>query len=118
MVFNSLAFLVFLAVVLVLYYRLGHRGQNLMLVGASYFFYGWWDYRFLGLLLFTSLFDYVCALKIEAQTHLPRRKMFLAFSIMVNMGVLGIFKYFNFLPPVCKPPLGVWACIRVFPPCT
>ncbi len=89
MVFNSLAFLVFLAVVLVLYYRLGHRGQNLMLVGASYFFYGWWDYRFLGLLLFTSLFDYVCALKIEAQTHLPRRKMFLAFSIMVNMGVLG-----------------------------
>jgi len=115
MVFNSLAFLVFLAVVLVLYYRLGHRGQNLMLVGASYFFYGWWDYRFLGLLLFTSLFDYVCALKIEAQTHLPRRKMFLAFSIMVNMGVLGIFKYFNFFASSLQAALGSLGLHPSFP---
>ena len=65
MVFNSLIFLVFLAVVLLLYYRLGFRAQNWMLVGASYLFYGWWDYRFVGLLLFTTLFDYFCALWIE-----------------------------------------------------
>jgi hypothetical protein len=58
MVFNSLTFLVFFAVVLALYYRLGLRAQNGMLLGASYLFYGWWDCRFLGLLIFTSLFDY------------------------------------------------------------
>jgi D-alanyl-lipoteichoic acid acyltransferase DltB (MBOAT superfamily) len=51
MVFNSITFLIFLAVVLALYYRLGHRLQNWMLLAASYLFYGWWDYRFLGLLL-------------------------------------------------------------------
>lgn len=96
MVFNSLIFLVFLGIVLALYYRLGHRGQNWMLLAASYIFYGWWDYRFVGLLIFSTLFDYACALKIEAQTNRFRRKMFLAFSILVNMGILGVFKYFNF----------------------
>jgi alginate O-acetyltransferase complex protein AlgI len=96
MVFNSLTFLVFLAVVLVLYYRLNHRCQNLMLLVASYVFYGWWDYRFLSLLLFTSLFDYACALMIDAEARPGRRKLLLASSIVVNMGVLGIFKYYNF----------------------
>ncbi len=96
MTFNSLVFLVFLAVVLPLYYRLNHRGQNRMLLLASYVFYGWWDYRFLSLLLFTSLFDYVCALKIDAEARPARRKLFLASSIFVNMGALGIFKYYNF----------------------
>src|SRR5580658_6164947 len=91
MVFNSLTFLVFLAVVLVLYYRLNHRCQNLMLLVASYVFYGWWDYRFLSLLLFTSLFDYACALMIDAEARPGRRKLLLASSIVVNMGVLGIF---------------------------
>ena len=67
MVFNSLTFLVFFGIVLALYYRLGHRGQNWMLLVASYIFYGWWDYRFVGLLIFSTLFDYACALKIEAQ---------------------------------------------------
>ena len=64
-IFNSLTFLVFLGIVLLLYFRLGHRGQNWMLIVASYVFYGWWDYRFLGLLLFTTFFDYFCALWIE-----------------------------------------------------
>jgi alginate O-acetyltransferase complex protein AlgI len=96
MVFNSLTFLVFLAIVLCLYYRLGHRGQNVMLLLASYVFYGWWDVRFLGLLLFTSLFDYFCALKIDAEERQRPRKGWLAASIVVNMTVLGIFKYYNF----------------------
>src|SRR6266849_622620 len=91
MVFNSLAFLVFLAVVLAL------------------------DYRFLGLLLFTSLFDYVCALKLEAETYLPRRKMFLAFSIMANMGVLGIFKYFDFFASSLQSALGSFGLHPSFP---
>lgn len=96
MVFNSLTFLVFLAIVLLAYYRLKHRGQNLLLLVASYVFYGWWDWRFLGLLLFSTLFDYWCALWIERQPHATKRKVFLAFSMVVNLGVLCVFKYYNF----------------------
>src|SRR5215831_13172101 len=96
MVFNSLTFLVFLSVVLLLYYRLGHRAQNWMLVGASYLFYGWWDYRFVGLLLFTTVFDYCCALWIQDESRQGRRKLLLASSMTVNLGVLCVFKYFNF----------------------
>jgi alginate O-acetyltransferase complex protein AlgI len=96
MVFNSITFLVFLVVVLLLYYRLGHRGQNLMLLLASYVFYGWWDYRFLALLVFTTLFDYCCALWIENETRAKRRRLLLASSMTVNLGVLCIFKYFDF----------------------
>jgi len=95
-IFNSLTFLVFLGIVLLLYFRLGHGGQNWMLIVASYVFYGWWDYRFLGLLLFTTFFDYFCALWIERQTHPAKRRLLLASSMTVNLGVLGIFKYFDF----------------------
>jgi alginate O-acetyltransferase complex protein AlgI len=96
MVFNSITFLVFLGIVLCLYYRLGHRGQNWLLLAASYVFYGWWDFRFAFLLLFTSAFDYACALWIERTPSKGRKKLFLTFSIVINMGVLCIFKYFNF----------------------
>jgi alginate O-acetyltransferase complex protein AlgI len=115
MVFNSLIFLLFLAVVLALYYPLNHRGQNVMLLLASYFFYGWWDYRFLSLLLFTSLFDYVCALKIEAENRPARRKLFLASSIFVNMGVLGIFKYYNFFASSLQSAFGAIGMHLDFP---
>lgn len=96
MVFNSLTFLIFLAVVLVLYYRLKLRGQNVLLVIASYVFYGWWDWRFLGLLLFSTFFDYWAALRIDSEKDERRRKWFLAGSMAVNLGVLGFFKYFDF----------------------
>ena len=96
MIFNSLVFLVFLAVVLGLYYRLGHRAQNHLLVLASYVFYGWWDWRFLGLLLFTTFFDYWCALRLERETDAGKKKSFLAMSMAMNLTVLGFFKYFNF----------------------
>src|SRR5688572_20111734 len=96
MVFNSLTFLVFLAVTLSIYYRLRFRAQNLFLLGASYVFYGWWDWRFLFLLIFTSAFDYFCGLAIEKQSDKRRRRLWLAFSIVLNMGVLCAFKYFNF----------------------
>ena len=115
MVFNSLTFLVFFVVVLALYHRLGYRAQNWMLLGASYLFYGWWDYRFLGLLIFTSFFDYVCALKIEAAPSRSRRKMFLTFSIVVNMGVLGTFKYFNFFASSLQAALGTFDLHPSFP---
>jgi D-alanyl-lipoteichoic acid acyltransferase DltB (MBOAT superfamily) len=95
-VFNSLVFLGFLAIVLALYYPLKHRGQNWLLIVASYVFYGWWDYRFLGLLLFTTFFDYFCALWIEREPRPGRRRLLLASSMTVNLGVLCLFKYFNF----------------------
>ena len=96
MVFNSLTFLAFLGIVLTLYYKLGHRFQNWMLIVASYVFYGWWDYRFLALLLFTTFFDYFCALWIENEIRPTRRRLLLASSMIINLTVLCIFKYFNF----------------------
>jgi D-alanyl-lipoteichoic acid acyltransferase DltB (MBOAT superfamily) len=96
MVFNSLTFLVFLGCVLLFYYRLPRKGQNWLLLVASYVFYGWWDWRFLGLLLFTSLFDYQCALWIDNEACPKRRRFLLASSMCVNLGVLSAFKYFNF----------------------
>ena len=110
MLFNSLTFLIFLAIVLSLYYRLGRRGQNIMLIVASYVFYGWWDYRFLALLIFTTLFDFACALQMDGETRPGRRKRWLAASITANMTVLGIFKYYDFFASSLQSalaPLGI-----------
>lgn len=96
MVFNSIVFLIFLAVVLAACYRLQHRAQNILLVAASYVFYGWWDWRFLGLLLFSTFFDYWCALRLDSLENPRLRKWFIAFSMTMNLGVIGVFKYFNF----------------------
>ena len=68
MVFNSITFLVFLAISLSLYYKMGHKGQNWLLLIASYVFYGWWDPRFLLLLVGTSVLDYWFALRIDRST--------------------------------------------------
>jgi len=115
MIFNSLIFLAFLAVVLVAYYRLRHRGQNIMLLIASYVFYGWWDWRFVGLLLFTTFFDYWCARWLESESRLSRRRLFLSFSMIVNLGVLSVFKYFNFFAGSLQRVLGVLGMQATFP---
>jgi len=96
MVFNSLTFILFLAVTLFFYYRLRHKSQNLLLLVASYVFYGWWDVRFAFLLLATSFLDFYFAVWIDQAGTARRRKLFLASSIVLNMGVLCVFKYFNF----------------------
>ena len=114
-IFNSLTFLVFFGIVLLLYFRLGHRGQNWMLIVASYVFYGWWDYRFLGLLLFTTFFDYFCALWIEGQTNPAKRRLLLASSMTVNLGVLCVFKYFNFFAESLQHSLGLLGITLSFP---
>jgi len=96
MLFNSFEFLIFLPIVLVLYYALKLRGQNLMLLAASFFFYGSWDYRFLGLLIASALVDFFAAGAIY-RTQVPfRRKLYLLASLSANLGILGFFKYFNF----------------------
>ncbi|RPJ56933.1 MAG: MBOAT family protein [Acidobacteria bacterium] len=96
MLFNSLDFLIFFPIVLVLYYALNHRGQNLMLLAASFFFYGSWDYRFLALLVFSALVDFFAARAIDRTSIPHRRKLYLLASISANLGILGFFKYFNF----------------------
>ncbi len=105
MAFNSLEFLIFFVLVYALYRTLRHKVQNRMLLVASYIFYGFWDWRFLGLIWLSTVVDYFCGLAIEkAQSsgssggpgNVTRQKRFLAISIIVNLSILGFFKYFNF----------------------
>ncbi len=106
MLFNSLAFLVFLPVVLLLYFPLRHRYQNYLLLVASYVFYGWWDVRFLSLLLISTVVDYTCAWRMGATNDDRQRKRYLLVSIFTNLGILGFFKYFNFFVESVAPLLG------------
>jgi len=96
MVFNSLHFLVFFLIVLSAYHLLSHRRQNWLLLVASYYFYAAWDWRFLGLLIASTLIDYVCALAIDRAENPRRRKLLLTLSLGFNLSMLGFFKYFNF----------------------
>ncbi|MCH9659836.1 MAG: MBOAT family protein, partial [Bacteroidetes bacterium] len=99
MLFNSLDFAIFLPIVLILHWLLGRNNkgiQNAILVIASYIFYGWWDYRFLTLILFSTLLDYVLGLQMNANQNSNKRKLLLGISIICNLGLLGFFKYYNF----------------------
>jgi len=96
MVFNSLHFLVFFLIVLSAYHLLSHRRQNWLLLVASYYFYAAWDWRFLGLLIASTLIDYACALAIDRAEDPRRRKLLLTLSLGFNLSMLGFFKYFNF----------------------
>lgn len=96
MVFNSLLFLAFFAVVYALYAGLSHRAQNRMLLVASYVFYGSWDWRFLSLILASTVLDYFCALRIEGVEGPRLRRFWVGASIAGNLGILGFFKYWGF----------------------
>ena len=99
MLFNSLEFAIFLPIVFLLYWFVFNarlKMQNAFLVIASYFFYGWWDWRFLSLIFFSSLVDYTVGLGLKHQEGKARRKLLLFVSIFVNIGFLGFFKYYNF----------------------
>lgn len=96
MIFNSVTFFVFLAIVLPLYFLSGHRRQNRLLLVASYVFYGWWDYRFLSLLFLSTAVDFVCGRKIEDSDSLSVKRGCLLASLGANLGSLAFFKYFNF----------------------
>ena len=96
MLFNSYVFWVFFAVVLLAYRRLPHRGQNRMLLVASYLFYGWWDWRFLSLIFISTVIDYIAAVNIVKTDSPRRRKLLLALSACTNLGLLGTFKYYGF----------------------
>lgn len=98
MLFNSSEFLVFLAGFLLCYWlvRRWLLARNLLIVGASYLFYCWWDYRFGALLLLTSLVDFFLGNLIADTPARQRRKLLLLVSMLSNLGVLGFFKYFDF----------------------
>lgn len=99
MLFNSLDFALFLPVVFILYWFITNHNlkvQNILLVLASYFFYGWWDWRFLSLILFSTLVDYSVGIALSKENGLIKRKLLLWTSILVNLGFLGFFKYYNF----------------------
>jgi alginate O-acetyltransferase complex protein AlgI len=95
-VFNSLTFLVFFAVFFTLYFLTRGQIRLLLCLTASYFFYGWWDWRFLGLLIFSTVMDYLLGLGIAATENPKQRKRFFIASIIANLSVLAFFKYFNF----------------------
>jgi D-alanyl-lipoteichoic acid acyltransferase DltB (MBOAT superfamily) len=96
MLFDSPIFFVFLIAVVLIYWRLEFRQQNIFLLAASYFFYGWWDWRFLLLMIASTTLDYLIAHAIARAPDHGRRKSLLILSLVVNFGILGIFKYFNF----------------------
>ena len=99
MLFPSFAFLVFLPVVYLLYWYAVNRDlrlQNLFILGASYVFYGWWDPRFLALLFGSSLADFLFAIAIDRASSSREKKGWLVFSLASNLGLLALFKYFNF----------------------
>lgn len=98
MLFNSNTFLAFFAAFLLLYWlvRNNRSARNQLLVAASCLFYGWWDWRFLGLLLFTASVDFWVGLRLSACEDPARRRRWLCLSLGGNLGVLGLFKYFGF----------------------
>jgi len=96
LLFNSLEFAAFLAVVLALYGLLPHRAQNRLLLVASYAFYAAWDWRFLGLIATSTLVDYAVALGISRSRDARRRRALLVLSVATNLGILGYFKYAGF----------------------
>jgi len=98
MLFNSLVFPVFFAIVYAAYLLLRRRvhAQNLLLLLASYVFYGWWDWRFCGLLMFSTCVDYLVGLRMTRSEDDRVRKRLLLVSLVANLGTLGFFKYFDF----------------------
>lgn len=98
MLFNSIEFLVFLPVVFLLYWFVFSRSlrlQNLLVLSASYFFYGWWSINFLGLLILSTCLDYLYGFGVVS-TNKRRARLFLWLSIVNNLGILAVFKYYNF----------------------
>ena len=96
MLFNSYIFWAFFACVIALYRLLPHRGQNYLLLGASYIFYGYWDWRFLSLMLFSTVVDYLAGVGIGRARTRGRRKTILVVSLCAQLGLLGLFKYYGF----------------------
>jgi D-alanyl-lipoteichoic acid acyltransferase DltB (MBOAT superfamily) len=98
MLFNSIEYLFFLPIVFIIYWLLksSYKNQNIILLISSYVFYGWWDHKFLSLIIFSSFLDYFVGLKLDAAEGQDKKKRWLLISLFSNLGLLGVFKYYNF----------------------
>jgi alginate O-acetyltransferase complex protein AlgI len=99
MLFNSISYAIFLPIIFILYWVINNKSlkfQNILLLGASYYFYACWDWRFLFLLIFSTLLDYFTGLKMSNSQNQISKKIWFWLSISVNLGFLGVFKYYNF----------------------
>lgn len=99
MLFNSIQFAFFLPVVFIFYWFVANKSlkiQNILLLFASYFFYACWDWRFLFLLVFSTVLDYYTGIKMSDATSKANKRFWFWLSISVNLGFLGVFKYYNF----------------------
>ena len=125
MLFNSINFLFFLPIIFFLYWfvQKGKRSyQNILLLVASYFFYSCWDFRFLFLLIFSSLLDFFTGIKMEEAKNKKGKHFWFWLSIGINLGFLGVFKYFNFFAESFKELLSnggikidVWSLNIILP---
>ena len=98
MLFNSFEFLFFLPIVFILYWFVFKKiqSQNIFILIASYVFYGWWDWKFLGLIFLSTIIDYTIGILLSKTKPIKKRKYLLWFSLLFNLGILGFFKYYNF----------------------
>ena len=96
MLFNSFVFWIFFVAIISVYWRLNHRHQNLLLLVSSYVFYGYWDWRFLSLIVASTLVDFAVAQKVESNVNRSAKRRWLLLSVFTNLGLLGFFKYFGF----------------------
>lgn len=104
MLFNSFVFLFFLGIVIPVFYALPTKNsRNIFLLFASYFFYGYWDWRFCSLLAITTIIDYYIGKTLYTLNDEKKRKILLSISVVANLGVLGFFKYFNFFAESFRP---------------
>lgn len=106
MLFTQIEFLVFFCLILALVWACRNRiARNSILLVASYYFYAYWDYRFCGLLLLSTVVDFAVAQLLARTEHTGKRRVLLAVSLVVNLGVLGFFKYCNFFIASAQPLL-------------
>lgn len=99
MIFNSIDFAIFLPIIYILYWFVTKRSltiQNILLLVASYFFYAYWDPRFLLLLVFSTFLDYFTGIRMHDSRNVFWKKIWFWISIIINVGFLGVFKYYNF----------------------
>ncbi|MFH1699596.1 MAG: MBOAT family O-acyltransferase, partial [Candidatus Zixiibacteriota bacterium] len=94
--FATAAYFIFFSIVFIVYWHLGRKAQNIFLLIASYIFYAAWDWRFLGLIIISTLTDYISGHIIHKSNSIRHRKTVLIISLIINLGLLGYFKYFNF----------------------
>ncbi|HEX8269226.1 MAG TPA: MBOAT family O-acyltransferase [Flavobacterium sp.] len=99
MLFNSINFAIFLPIVFILYWFVTNKSmklQNILLLVSSYFFYACWDWRFLFLLVFSTVLDYYTGIRMQDAQSKAMKKFWFWLSISVNLGFFGVFKYYNF----------------------